>query len=63
MLAVAVQLPAGVLIDERSGDTCRAPSRSAVEPEPEAIAGVASESYAQATDPHDLMLMTKPPLA
>jgi hypothetical protein len=63
MLAVAVQLPAAVLTDERSGVTDRAPSRSALEPEPEASAGAASTSNAPVANPADLMRITTPLLA
>jgi len=63
MLAVAVQLPAGVLTSDRSGVAAGAPSGSELEPEPEASAGAASTSTAQVAVPTDLILTTKPPLA
>jgi hypothetical protein len=63
MLAVGVQLPAGVLTDDPCGVAGRAPSRSELEPEPEASAGAANTSTAQVAVPTDLMLTTKPPLA
>jgi hypothetical protein len=63
MLAVGVQLPAGVLTAGPCGVAGRAPSRSELEPEPEASAGAASTSTAQVAVPTDLMLTTKTPLA
>src|SRR6266542_3781319 len=60
MLAVAVQLPAAVLRNARSGVADRAPTWT--ELEPEASAGTASVRSAQLADATDLMLMTKPPL-
>jgi hypothetical protein len=62
MLAVAAQLPAAVLTNELCGTTGRAPSRSGLEPEPEASAGATSASNAQVADPADLMRTKKPPL-
>jgi hypothetical protein len=61
MLAVAVQLPAAVLTNDRCSVTGPAPSRSELEPEPEASTGAASMSNAQVADPTDLILTTKPP--
>jgi hypothetical protein len=60
MLAVAVQLPASVLTSDRWGVGGRAPSRSELEPEPEANAGTVSASNTQIADAKDLMLTTKP---
>jgi hypothetical protein len=48
MLAVAVQLPASVLVDDPCG------------PEPEASAGVTSASAAQVADAMDLVVTTNP---
>jgi hypothetical protein len=55
MLAVAVQLPAAVVTNDRCGVTGRAT-------EPEASAEAASAGNAQATNPTDVMRTAKPPL-
>jgi hypothetical protein len=59
MLAVAVQLPAAALTNDRCGVTARAPSPSELEPEPEASTGAPSMSTAQVADATDFMFTTK----
>jgi hypothetical protein len=61
MLAVAVQLPVGVLTDDLCGDTAGATSSSELEPEPEPNAGAASASNAQAAGAMCLIPTTKAP--
>src|SRR6266516_2378092 len=63
MLAVAAQLPDGVLAKDPCGVTREAPANSELEPAPEASASAATASTAQVAVPTDLILTRKPPLA
>jgi hypothetical protein len=61
MLAVAVQLPDGVLGNDPCGVTRGAPANSELEPAPEASARAATASTAQVADPTDLILTKETP--
>jgi hypothetical protein len=60
MLAVAVQLPDGVLADDPCGVIRGAPANSELEPAPEASARAATASTAEVAVPTDLILTRKP---
>jgi hypothetical protein len=63
MLAVAAQVPDGVLANDPCGVTRGAPANSELEPAPEASARAATASTAQVAVPTDLILTRKTPFS